>query len=62
MLLVFIIKILLKVKKLFVILILLFIGNDIAFAKIYKVDNEYIIITENSIYLVSSDIDTKRIS
>ena len=31
-------------------------------AKIYKVDKEYIIITENSIYLVSSDIDTKRIS
>jgi hypothetical protein len=31
-------------------------------SKIYKVDKEYIIITENSIYLVSSDIDTKRIS
>ena len=31
-------------------------------AKIYKVDREYIIITENSIYLVSSEIDTKRIS
>jgi len=30
--------------------------------KIYKVDREYIIITENSIYLVSSEIDTKRIS
>jgi hypothetical protein len=31
-------------------------------SKIYKVDKEYIIITENSIYLVSADIDTKRIS
>ena len=31
-------------------------------AKIYKVENEYIIVTENSIYLVSSNIDTKRIS
>jgi hypothetical protein len=31
-------------------------------AKIYKVDKEYIIITENSIYLVSSDIDTRKIS
>lgn len=31
-------------------------------SKIYKVENEYIIITENSIYVVSSDIDTKRIS
>ena len=31
-------------------------------AKIYRVDNEYIIMTENSIYLVSSDISTKRIS
>lgn len=31
-------------------------------AKIYKVESEYLIITENSIYLVSSDIDTKRIS
>ena len=30
--------------------------------KIYKVDREYIIITENSIYLVSAEIDTKRIS
>ena len=30
--------------------------------KIYKVDRENIIITENSIYLVSSEIDTKRIS
>ena len=31
-------------------------------SKIYKVDNEYIIITENSIYVVSAEIDTKRIS
>ncbi len=30
--------------------------------KIYKVESEYIIITENSIYIVSSDIATKRIS
>ena len=31
-------------------------------AKFYKSATEYIIITENSIYLVSSDIPTKRIS
>ena len=31
-------------------------------SKIYKVETEYIIVTENSIYLVSSDIPTKRIS
>ena len=31
-------------------------------SKIYKVEGEYIIITENSIYLVSADIPTKRIS
>jgi len=31
-------------------------------SKIYKVESEYIIITENSIYVVSSDIPTKRIS
>ena len=31
-------------------------------AKFYKSASEYIIITENSIYLVSSDIPTKRIS
>ena len=31
-------------------------------AKIYKVETEYIIITENSIYLVSCDIPSKRIS
>ena len=30
--------------------------------KIYKVDTEYIIVTENSMYLVSSDIPTKRIN
>lgn len=31
-------------------------------SKIYKVENEYIVLTENSIYLVSADIPTKRIS
>jgi len=31
-------------------------------AKIYKVDTEYIIVTENSLYIVSANIDTKRIS
>lgn len=30
--------------------------------KIFKVESEYIIITENSIYLVSASIPTKRIS
>ena len=30
--------------------------------KIYKIEGEYIILTENSIYIVSSDIPTKRIS
>lgn len=30
--------------------------------KIYKVETEYIIVTENSVYLVSSDIPTRRIS
>ena len=30
--------------------------------KIYKVENEYIIVTENSLYLVSAKISTKRIS
>ena len=29
--------------------------------KIYKVDNEYLIVTENSIYLVDNSINTKRI-
>ena len=31
-------------------------------SKIYKVESEYIIVTENSIYLVSAEISTKRIS
>lgn len=31
-------------------------------AKIYKVGSEYIIITENSIYIVDTGIPTKRIS
>ncbi len=31
-------------------------------SKIYKVDTEYIIVTENSLYIVSSNIETKRIS
>jgi hypothetical protein len=31
-------------------------------SKIYKVETEYIIMTENSIYLTSSDIDSSRIS
>ena len=31
-------------------------------SKIYKVETEYIIITENSIYIVSADIETKRVS
>jgi len=31
-------------------------------AKFYKSASEYIIITENSIYLVSSDIPTRKIS
>ena len=31
-------------------------------AKIYKVATEYIIVTENSIYIVDSSIATKRIS
>jgi len=30
--------------------------------KIYKVENEYIIVTENSLYIVSNKIATKRIS
>jgi hypothetical protein len=33
-----------------------------AIAKFYKSGSEYIIITENSIYIVSSDIPTKKIS
>ena len=31
-------------------------------AKIFKVENEYIIVTENSLYIVDSNIPTKRIS
>lgn len=31
-------------------------------SKIYKVGKEYIIMTENSIYIVDADIPTKRIS
>ena len=31
-------------------------------SKIYKVDENYIIITENSLYIVSACIQTKRIS
>ena len=30
--------------------------------KIYKVETEFIVVTENSIYLVSADIDSSRIS
>mgnify|MGYP006103309437 FL=1 len=30
--------------------------------KIYKVETEFIIVTENSMYLVSADIPTKRIN
>tara|TARA_Y100000996_G_scaffold232378_1_gene182874 strand:+ start:134 stop:334 length:201 start_codon:yes stop_codon:yes gene_type:complete len=30
--------------------------------KIYKVETEYIIVTENSLYLVSAEISSKRIS
>lgn len=30
--------------------------------KIYKVENAYIILTENSLYIVSSDIPNKKIS
>jgi len=29
-------------------------------AKIYKVESEYIIITENSIYLISAEVDTSK--
>ena len=31
-------------------------------SKIYKVESEFIIVTENSLYVVSSGISTKRIS
>ena len=30
--------------------------------RIYKVEDEYIIVTENSLYVVSASIETKRIS
>ena len=30
--------------------------------KIYKIEEEYIVMTENSIYIVSSGISTKRIA
>ena len=30
--------------------------------KIYNVEEEYIVLTENSIYIIKSDVDTKRIS
>jgi len=31
-------------------------------SKIYKISEEYLVVTENSIYIVSSEIPTKRIS
>jgi len=31
-------------------------------SKVYKVESEFLIVTENSIYIVSSDIPTKRIA
>ena len=31
-------------------------------SKIYQVNNEYILTTENSLYIVHKDIDTKRIA
>jgi hypothetical protein len=31
-------------------------------SKIYKVETEYIIITENSLYIICADVETKRIS
>ena len=31
-------------------------------SKIYKVDQEYIIVTENSIYVITNEVLTKRIS
>jgi len=31
-------------------------------SKLYKSNNEYIIVTENSIYIVSADIQSKKIS
>jgi len=31
-------------------------------SKIYKINEEYLVVTENSIYIVSANIPTKRIS
>ena len=31
-------------------------------SKIYQVNNEYILTTENSLYIVHKDIDSKRIA
>jgi hypothetical protein len=31
-------------------------------SKVYKVENEFLVVTENSIYIVSADIPTKRIA
>jgi hypothetical protein len=31
-------------------------------SKIYKVETEFLVVTENSLYLVSADIPTKRIA
>lgn len=31
-------------------------------SKVYKVESEFLIVTENSIYIVSADIPTKRIA
>ena len=31
-------------------------------SKIYKSESEYIVVTENSIYIVSADINTRRIT
>jgi len=38
------------------------IGYTSPIVKIYKAENEYIVVTENSLYIVSSDIPTRRIS
>ena len=31
-------------------------------SKIYKIESEYIIVTENSLYIVSADISTRKIT
>lgn len=31
-------------------------------SKIYKIEEEYIIMTENSIYIISSDVPTRRVA